>query len=61
MIAGIGLLIQNGKFVSGFTDKSTAFVMTMLVLFAIYYLVAIVICFYAYREFKGMLYDHGMG
>ena len=27
----------------------------------VYYFVAIFICFYAYREFKGMMYDQGMG
>jgi hypothetical protein len=26
-----------------------------------YYIVAVILCFYAYREFKGMLFDAGMG
>ena len=32
-----------------------------MILLAIYYVVANVLCFYAYREFKGMLFDHGQG
>ena len=27
----------------------------------VYYLVATFVCFCAYREFKAMLFDHGMG
>lgn len=61
MIAGIGLLIQTGKFTDNFTQASTAFVTTLLVAFIVFYIVAVTICFYAYREFKGMLYDNGMG
>ena len=61
MLAGIGLIVQNGKFLSNFTSSSKAFAMTIMIIFAIFYVVAITICFYAYREFKGMLYDNGMG
>ena len=35
--------------------------LTVMILLAIYYLVANVFCFYAYREFKGMLFDAGQG
>lgn len=32
-----------------------------MLVFAVFYIIAIVISFYAYREFKGMMFDHGMG
>lgn len=32
-----------------------------MMVFAIFYIVAITLCFYAYREFKGMMFDNGMG
>jgi|EP00353_Schmidingerella_taraikaensis_P006438 hypothetical protein len=35
--------------------------LTVMILLAVYYVVANVFCFYAYREFKGMLFDAGMG
>ena len=30
-----------------------------MIVFAIFYIVAITFCFYAYREFKGMMFDNG--
>ena len=33
----------------------------MMMIFVIFYVVAITLVFYAYREFKGMLFDNGMG
>ena len=35
--------------------------LTVMILLCVYYLVASYFCFLAYREFKGMLFDHGMG
>ena len=35
--------------------------MTVLIIFAVYYIVAIAISFYAYKEFKAMLYESGQG
>ena len=35
--------------------------MVMLMVFAVFYVCAIIIAFYAYREFKGMLFDNGQG
>ena len=35
--------------------------LAVMILLCIYYVVANVLCFFAYREFKGMLFDHGMG
>ena len=32
----------------------------MLLVFAVFYIVASVISFYAYREFKGMMFDNGL-
>ena len=32
-----------------------------MILLALYYIIANVLCFFAYREFKGMLFDAGMG
>ena len=35
--------------------------MIVFILFIVFYVVAVYFCFKAYREFKGMLYDNGMG
>ena len=35
--------------------------LTTFILLAVYYIVANFFCFFAYREFKGMLFDAGMG
>lgn len=32
-----------------------------MIVSAIFYVVAVIISFLAYREFKGILYDNGMG
>ncbi len=37
------------------------FATIVMMTFAVFYVIAVVISFYAYREFKGMLYDNGMG
>jgi len=34
--------------------------MVVVILLLIYDIVALVLCFYAYREFKGMLFDAGV-
>ena len=31
-----------------------------MIALTVYYVVANVFCFFAYREFKGMMFDHGM-
>lgn len=56
----IGLVIQKFGINSLFASTN-AFATVVSILFVIYYIVAIVISFWAYREFKGMLYDNGMG
>ena len=58
-VCSVGLIIQDG----GFTDVykvgvgSIAFQMTLTIMFIVYYTVAWILCFYAYREFKGMVFD----
>jgi hypothetical protein len=49
-----------GIFVQVFKHGDNAFHIVMLLVFVVFYIVAIVISFYAYREFKGMMFDHGM-
>ena len=59
----IGLVIQTGSFDLVYNTGSTSasFWFTTICLLSIYYIVAVILCFYAYREFKGMMFDHGMG
>ena len=62
-ISMIGLCIQNQEFVSTFEtgSSSVSFWFTTICLLTIYYMVAIVVCFFAYREFKGLLWwDNGI-
>ena len=59
-IASIGLTVQQGTFVLIFRKDSSMYnpyMMVTTILMAVYDIIAIVICFYAYREFKGMLFD----
>ena len=59
----LGLAVQNGKLTDTMEEASFSgnLALTVMILLAIYYIVANVFCFYAYREFKGMLFDAGMG
>jgi hypothetical protein len=59
----IGFCIQTGSIGSIYNtgSTSTSFQFTVVCMLTVYYIVAIILCFYAYREFKGMLFDHGMG
>jgi len=59
----LGLAMQNGQLTDSMKDASFSgnLALTVMILLAIYYIVANVFCFYAYREFKGMLFDHGQG
>ena len=59
----LGLAMQNGSLTETMEDATFAgnVALTIMILLAVYYIVANVFCFYAYREFKGMLFDHGMG
>ena len=60
----LGLAAQNGSLndLSNDTEgRSAAFAVTITVLLTVYYIVATGVCFCAYREFKGMMFDAGMG
>ena len=59
----LGLAVQNGQLTDSMREASFSqnLALTTMILLAVYYVVANVFCFYAYREFKGMLFDHGMG
>ena len=59
----IGLLIQTGTATEIMTESSlgSQFALTVMIILCVFYLVATVVCFYAYREFKGMLFDAGQG
>ena len=61
-IAGIGLLIQTGTLGSAFTSGGTkSYAVVLCFILIVFYVCAIFIAFKAYREFKGMMYDNGMG
>jgi hypothetical protein len=57
--SAIGLWVQTKQFTYQF--KSYAFASTIICLITAYYLVAVFVCFCAYREFKAMVFDAGMG
>ena len=55
----LGLAVQNGSMTEIMEDASFSqnLALVVMMLLAIYYVGANVLCFYAYREFKGMLFD----
>ena len=56
----LGLLTQQsieGSNYNPFDDGLTGFYVILLVIFILFYPVAVYICFLAYREFKGMMFD----
>ena len=57
----IGLWIQTGAYNFGEGTTNQKFGQTVICLLTIYYLVAVFVCFCAYREFKAMVFDAGMG
>ena len=59
----LGLAVQNGQLTDSMQEASFSqnLALTTMILLAVYYIVANVFCFYAYREFKGMLFDAGQG
>ena len=60
-LAGIGLLLQTGKFASCFSSGFTSFAVVLLLIFIVFYAIAVYVAFQAYREFKGTMHDNGMG
>ena len=60
--SNVGLLLQQGKFGPYFTAGGVqTFLMILVIAFIVFYPIAIYFCFQAYKEFKGMLADHGGG
>ena len=61
MIGSIGLAIQNRELDTVFDSKNSPliFQFSVTILLCIFDVIALVVCFFAYREFKGMLFDHG--
>ena len=57
----LGLWAQTQTWTLESATTSQAYVQTIIIMLTVYYLVAIFVCFFAYREFKGMLFDAGMG
>ena len=62
MFNQLGLAVQNGQLTEAMKDASFSQNIALFTMIAltVYYVVANVFCFYAYREFKGMMFDHGM-
>ena len=58
-VCTVGLIIQDGGFRNVFTSgyTSVVFQLVLTCMFIVYYTIAFFICFYAYKEFKGMLFD----
>mmetsp|Transcript_885 Transcript_885/g.528 ORF Transcript_885/g.528 Transcript_885/m.528 type:complete len:126 (+) Transcript_885:132-509(+) len=68
-VSFVGLAVQNSISGSGlnfsfFYNSTTfyAYEMTMSIIMIVFLVFAIVVCFYAYREFKAIFFDHvGLG
>ena len=59
----LGLWVQTGSVTDTMKNASfgQSFAIAVIVALTVFYVVATVFCFYAYREFKGMLLDHNGG
>ena len=59
----IGLAAQRGSIDDIINEGSAndVFSFVVICLLTVFYVIAVIMCFYAYREFKGMMFDHGMG
>jgi len=58
-VAYVGILIQNNVEYDApifYTSLATVYFVQVMI-FLVFYPIAIIICFRAYREFKGMLFD----
>ena len=58
----LGLAVQNGQLTDAMESASFAgnLALATMIMLAVYYVVANIFCFFAYREFKGMMFDAGM-
>ena len=56
----LGLWVQTGSVTKTMEEASfgQSFAIAVIIGLTVYYIVANVFCFYAYREFKGMLVEH---
>jgi hypothetical protein len=59
-VSYLGLLIQDSLFAYAYQGRS-ALALTLMIFFSVFYFAAIYFTFHAYREFKGMMIDHGAG
>merc|ERR1712226_927408 len=59
----LGLWVQTGSVTETMENASlgTTFTIAVIISLTIYYVIANVVCFYAYREFKAMLIEHQGG
>jgi hypothetical protein len=59
-LSAVGLVVQNGdlpRFYRRGSGLYDPFLMTVYILWFVFSIIALVVSFYAYREFKGMAYD----
>ena len=59
--ASLGFLIQKGMFSQTFENSYVGSYVIIMLVFEVFYFGAIICSFYAYREFKAMMFDNGMG
>ena len=59
----LGLWVQTGQVSDTLKSASfgQTFAISIIIALTIFYVVASIFCFFAYREFKGMLFDHNGG
>ena len=59
----LGLAAQNGQLTDAMTEASFSqnLSLTVMILLCVYYVLANVACFYAYREFKALLFEQRGG
>ena len=59
----VGLWIQTGDYTENMKDATWGeqFAIAIMFILLIFYVVATIVCFFAYREFKGMIFDAGQG
>lgn len=64
LLSLVGRAVQNQALDGLFSKDNMAtakLAFTIIIMLLVYYIAALVLCFYAYREFKGMLFDETGG
>lgn len=59
-MSAVGLVIQNGDLPSFYRKGNRnydPYLMTVYIIWFVFSIIALIVSFYAYREFKGMAYD----